>query len=83
MEHIAVIATTITIIGETIPAATAASPSTSAPKIERDVPLVVGVRASASYNNSNVNINKNASINPFPLGCILIIIYQLHLICSF
>ena len=54
-------ATTITIIGDTIPALTAASPKTKAPKIERDAPLTLGVRASASYNNSNVNISKNAS----------------------
>ena len=62
IELIAVIATTITIIGETIPADTAASPKTRAPSIEREVPLVVGVKASASYNNSNVIISKNASI---------------------
>lgn len=62
IEHIAVIATTITIIGETIPAETAASPKTRAPSIERDVPLKVGVRASASYSNSNVIIKINNSI---------------------
>ena len=61
IEQIAVTATTITIIGDTIPALTAASPKTSAPSIEREVPLEVGVKASASYNNSNVNINKNDS----------------------
>ena len=56
----AVIATTITIIGDTIPALTAASPKTKAPSIESDVPLLVGVNASASYNNSKVNISINA-----------------------
>ena len=62
IEEIAVIATTITMIGETIPALTAASPKTRAPSIESDAPLAVGVLASASYNNSNVIIKINASI---------------------
>lgn len=47
-EQIDVKATTITIIGETSPALTAASPNTRAPKIERDVPLDVGVLESPS-----------------------------------
>ena len=50
-------------IGETIPALTAASPRTKAPKIEREVPLDAGVRASASYKSSNVRISINASIS--------------------
>ena len=61
IDDIAVIATTITIIGETIPAETAASPKTNAPSIDNEVPLVVGVSASASYNNSKVIISKKAS----------------------
>ena len=44
----AVTATTITIIGDTIPALTAASPKTSAPNIEREAPLDDGVSASPS-----------------------------------
>ena len=63
IELISVIATTITIIGEIIPADTAASPNTSAPNMERDVPLDDGFNASASYNISKVNINISASIN--------------------
>ena len=63
MEQSAVIATIITIIGEIIPADTAASPKTSAPRIERDVPLEDGFNASASYKSSNVNNNSNASIS--------------------
>lgn len=63
MEQSAVIATMITIIGEIIPAETAASPKTSAPRIERDVPLEDGFNASASYRSSNVNNNSNASIS--------------------
>ena len=47
-EQIAVTETTITIIGDTIPALTAASPSTKAPRIESDVPLDEGVSESAS-----------------------------------
>ena len=62
IEDIAVNATTITIIGETIPAETAASPRTNAPKIERDVPLEVGVKASASYKISKVIIRISNSI---------------------
>jgi hypothetical protein len=62
IEHIAVIATTITIIGDIIPADTAASPSTNAPNIDKDVPREEGFNASASYKISNVNINNNASI---------------------
>ena len=48
IELMAVIAITITMIGDIIPAATAASPSTSAPNIERDVPFDDGFNASAS-----------------------------------
>ena len=49
-------------IGETIPALTAASPNTIAPKIDSDVPLDDGVNASPSYNISNVDIKSRASI---------------------
>ena len=48
IDDIAVIATTITIIGDIIPALTAASPRPRAPSIERDVPLDDGFSASAS-----------------------------------
>ena len=62
MELIALIATTITLIGETIPADTAASPKTKAPSIEREVPLELGVNSSPSYKNSNARSKSITSI---------------------
>ena len=58
----AAILTTITIIGDISPAFTDASPSTRAPKTEREVPLPSGVLESPSYRSSNVSIKINASI---------------------
>ena len=58
----ALIATTIIIIGETIPALTAASPKTSPPKIEMAVPIEEGIRISLSLKISNEIIIKIASI---------------------
>ena len=48
IELIAVIAIMITMIGDIIPADTAASPNTNAPNIEREVPFDDGFSASAS-----------------------------------
>ena len=51
-----VIATTITTMGETIPAFTAASPKTKAPTILMEVPIVSGSRISLSLRISKVAI---------------------------
>ena len=62
-EDIAVIAITIIIIGDTMPADTAASPNINAPTIDRADPLEFGTRYSLSFIISNASIIKNASIN--------------------
>ena len=60
---IAVIDITIIIIGETIPAFTAASPRIKAPTIERALLLKLGILKSLSLNISNDTIIINASKN--------------------
>ena len=50
---IALIATTIIIIGDIIPAWTAASPNTKPPNIDTAVPIVYAIRISLSLNISN------------------------------
>ena len=61
---IMLIAITIIIIGETIPALTAASPITKPPKIDTEVPTLEGILASLSLNISKQIIIKSASIKP-------------------
>ena len=56
------IATTIIIIGETIPALTAASPKIKPPNIEIALPLVADIRTSLSLNISQINNIPKASI---------------------
>ena len=60
--HIALVATTITIIGDTIPAETAASPRTIAPRIEIALHHKLGILISLSLNISKIKIIKSASI---------------------
>ena len=55
--HIAVMATIITTIGDIIPAATAASPSTNAPTILMADPIALGILISLSHKISKVVIN--------------------------
>ena len=59
IEEIAII---IIIIGETIPALTAASPKISPPRIETALPVVADIRISDSFNISNAIIINKASI---------------------
>ena len=54
-EEIAVTEITITIIGETIPADTAASPIIIPPKIEIALPPTLGLLVSLSFKISNLN----------------------------
>ena len=54
-------ATTITAIGDTKPALTAASPRTNAPTMLIDVPIEEGIRISLSFKSSNVIININTA----------------------
>ena len=56
------IAITIIMIGDTIPALTAASPSINPPNIDTADPAVVDIRKSVSFNISKQTIIKNASI---------------------
>ena len=58
---IAEIATTIIMIGETIPAETAASPNTKPPNIETAVPKEEGIRISLSLKISKAIIMRIAS----------------------
>ena len=51
----------IIIIGETIPADTAASPKTNAPSIETALPYELGKRISLSLNISQINNKIKAS----------------------
>lgn len=51
-------------MGESIPALTAASPITSPPRIETDVPTFDGILASLSLSISKHIIITRASINP-------------------
>lgn len=60
-EEIAEREMTITIIGDTIPAETAASPKTIAPKIEIAVPDKCGIRISLSRNISKTSVSPRAS----------------------
>ena len=65
--------TTITVIGETIPAATAASPKTNAPTILTAVPIELGSLISLSLNISNVMLKIRISIavgNGTPCLCV-------------
>ena len=60
-EHIALVAIVINMIGETIPADTAASPSTIAPNIDIADPEKFGILISLSLSTSNIKIIPNAS----------------------
>ena len=60
-EHIALVAIIINIIGETIPADTAASPSTIAPNIDIAEPEKFGILISLSLSTSNIKIIPSAS----------------------
>ena len=80
-----VIATTIITIGETIPALTAASPSTSAPTIDTAAPIWFGSLMSDSLSTSNVISISIVSItvgNGTPCLCIAIEINRLSGITS-
>ena len=61
--EIEVIAITIIIIGDTIPAFTAASPNIRVPTIDRALDVNVGILKSLSLSISNDIIIINASIN--------------------
>ena len=61
-DDIAVIATTIIMIGDTIPADTAASPNINAPTIDRAEFAKLGNFKSLSFNNSNAAIIRAHSI---------------------
>ena len=63
-EDIAVTEITITIIGETIPADTAASPIIIPPNIEIALPPTLGLLVSLSFRISNASIIRRASTNP-------------------
>ena len=54
-------ATTIIIIGEIIPALTAASPSINPPNMDTELPTLFGILISLSLNISKDNIISNAS----------------------
>ena len=60
---VSVIAITIIIIGDTIPAATAASPNIRAPTIDRELVVKFGSLKSHSFNISNDNTIIIASMN--------------------
>ena len=80
-----VIATTIITIGDTIPAETAASPSTSAPTIDTAAPIWFGSLISDSLSISNVTSIIIVSItvgNGTPCLCIAIDINRLSGIIS-
>ena len=56
--HIDVKATTITVIGETIPASTAACPKTKAPTILMAADILLGLLKSLSLNISKIVVSK-------------------------
>src|SRR5574344_419548 len=61
-EQIAETAITITMIGETTPAETAASPKTIAPKMEMELPDKLGILISLSLSISKIKLKTIASI---------------------